>query len=46
MGHIFYNLFMACCMFILSMSGLVFALATWRRSTQQVCAKCKKKLYK
>ena len=46
MGHIFYNLFMACCMFILAMSGLVFALSMWRRSSKQVCNECKKELNK
>ena len=46
MGQVFYSLFMACCMFILSMSGLAFALAMWKRSTQQICTECKEKLYK
>ena len=46
MGQVFYSLFMACCMFILSMSGLVFAASMWRRSNQQICAECKEKLYK
>ena len=47
MGHIFYNLFMACCMFILAMSGFVLALSMWRRcSNKQTCNKCNKELNK
>ena len=46
MLHLFYNLFIACCMFAISFAGLLFAASMWRRSTQQVCAECKEELDK
>ena len=46
MGYAFYSLFMACCMFVTAACGLMIAVAMWRRSTQQVCAECKKEMNK
>ena len=46
MGYVFYSLFMACCMFILTACGLMIAVAMWRRSNQQVCVECKEELDK
>ena len=46
MFEVFYGLFIACCLFVISFSGLVFAAAMWRRSNQQVCAECKEELDK
>jgi len=46
MFEVFYRLFIACCLFGISLSGLVFALSMWRRSNQQVCAECKEELDK
>jgi len=46
MFEVFYRLFIACCLFGISLSGLVFAVAMWRRSNQQVCAECKEELDK
>ena len=46
MFEVFYRLFIACCLFGISLSGFMFALAMWRRSNQQVCAECKEELDK
>ena len=46
MFEIIYKLFMAFCLFGISLSGLMFAIAMWRRSNQQVCAECKEELDK
>ena len=46
MGHVFYSLFIACCLFGISLSSFIFAVAMWRRSNQQVCAECKEELDK
>ena len=43
MLHVFYNLFMACCMFTLSTCGLVFVMALWRKSNT-ICDKCRKEM--
>ena len=45
MAHILYSLFMVCCMFALAVSGLVFAMAMWRKSNT-ICDKCRKELDK
>jgi len=45
MAHILYSLFMVCCMFTLAVSGLVFAMAMWRKSNT-ICNKCRKELDK
>ena len=45
MGHVLYSLFMACCMFALTMAGLIFALSMWRKSNT-LCNECKKELDK
>ena len=44
-GYVFYSLFMACCMFILAMSGFLVALAMWRKSSK-LCNECKEELNK
>ena len=46
MFELFYSVFIACCMFIISFSGLLFAVSMWKRSTQQICAECKEELDK
>ena len=46
MFEIIYSLFIACCLFAISFSGLLFAASMWRRSNQQVCAECKEELDK
>ena len=47
MGHVLYSLFMACCMFALATSGLIFALAMWKRSKNNcICEVCRKELDK
>ena len=43
MLHLFYHLFIAFCMFVISLSGLLFALSMWRRSSA-ICDECKKEL--
>ena len=45
MGYALYSLFMACCMFVLATSGLLFALAMWRKSNS-LCNECRKELDK
>jgi len=43
MLHVFYNLFMACCLFALTWAGLVFALSMWRKSNT-LCDECRKEM--
>ena len=45
MGYAFYSLFMACCMFILTACGLLFALSMWRKSNT-LCDECRKEMKK
>jgi len=45
MFELFYSLFISCCMFTLAVSGLVFAMAMWRKSNT-ICNKCRKELDK
>jgi len=46
MFEVFYRLFIACCVFGISLSGFMFAASMWRRSNQQICAECKEELDK
>ena len=43
MFEVFYKLFIVCCVFGISLSGFIFALAMWRKSNT-ICNKCKKEL--
>ena len=44
MFEVFYRLFIACCLFGISLSGLMFALAMWRKSKNTcICSECRKK---
>ena len=43
MLHLFYNLFIACCIFVLSFGFLFIALAMWRKSNT-LCNECKKEM--
>ena len=45
MGYIFYNLFMACCLFALTVTGLIIAMAMYRKSNT-ICDECRKELDK
>ena len=45
MGHALYSLFMACCMFALTVAGLIFALSMWRKSNS-LCDECRNELDK
>ena len=45
MFEIMYSLFIACCLFGISLSGLVIAAAMWRKSSR-LCAECKEELDK
>ena len=45
MGHALYSLFMACCMFALTLAGLIFAMAMWRKSSS-LCDECREELDK
>ena len=45
MFEIFYGLFIACCLFGISLSGLVIAAAMWRKSSN-LCNECRKELNK
>ena len=47
MFEVFYRLFIACCLFGISLSGLIFALSMWRRSKNNcICEECRKSLDK
>ena len=41
MIEVFYRLFIACCVFGISLSGFMFALAMWRKSNS-LCDECRK----
>jgi len=44
MFEVLYRLFIACCVFGISLSGFMFAAAMWRRSVNQckcICEECK-----
>ena len=43
MLHLFYNLFMAGCLFLLSFCGLMIALSMWQKS-KTICDECKDKI--
>ena len=43
MIELFYRLFIACCVFGISLSGLIFALSMWRKSNT-LCNECKKEM--
>ena len=43
--EVFYGLFIACCLFGISLSGLMIATAMWRKSSS-LCAECKEELDK
>jgi len=45
MGQVIYTLFIACCLFVISMSGFTMALAMWRKSNT-ICNECGKELDK
>ena len=45
MFEVFYGLFIACCLFGISLSGLVIAAAMWRKSNS-LCNECRKELDK
>ena len=45
MFEVFYGLFIACCLFGISLSGLVIAVAMWRKSSS-LCGECRKELNK
>ena len=45
MFEVFYRLFMACCLFGISLSGFMFALAMLRKSNT-LCNECRKELKK
>ena len=45
MFEVFYRLFIACCLFGISLSGLVFAASMWRKSNT-LCDECRKELKK
>ena len=41
--EVFYMLFIACCLFGISLSGLVIAASMWKRSKNNcICEACKK----
>ena len=44
MLHLFYNLFMAGCLFLLSFCGLMIALSMWQKSKAKICDICKDEL--
>ena len=47
MLELLYRLFIVCCLFGISLSGFIFALAMWRRSKNNcICAECKEELDK
>ena len=45
MFEIIYNLFIVCCLFGISLSGLMIASAMWRKSNS-LCDECRKELDK
>ena len=45
MFELFYSLFIACCIFAISFSGLMIAVAMWRKSNS-LCNECRKELDK
>ena len=45
MLELLYRLFIVCCLFGISLSGLMIAAAMWRKSSR-LCAECKKELKK
>ena len=45
MLELLYRLFIVCCLFGISLSGLVIAAAMWRKSSR-LCAECKEELDK
>ena len=45
MFEIIFKLVMVCCLFGISLSGFMFALAMWRKSNS-LCNECRKKLDK
>ena len=45
MLELLYRLFIVCCLFGISLSGLVIAAAMWRKSNS-LCDECKKELDK
>ena len=43
MFELFYSLFISCCLFGISLSGLVIAAAMWKRSKNNcICDECRK----
>ena len=45
MFEILYRLLIVCCLFGISLSGIVIAAAMWRKSSR-LCAECKEELNK
>ena len=45
MFELVYNLFIVCCLFGISLSGLMIAAAMWRKSNS-LCDECRKELDK
>ena len=45
MFELIYNLFIVCCLFGISLSGLMIAAAMWRKSNS-LCDECRKELDK